>query len=224
MENRRPLEISCIDIDGLRAQMAEYGDVLVSNRREITRARKAIINTIAPDHLIRLESPIPGFSTDVPVTEEPFLQEVMRQAREVARFSKCMWRQVGCVLADPKTEEILLRTHNDSVGEGDFCSTLGLDYPKLRPLLEEGERLEFCTARHAENAMGEAARMMDTSDKIIGVSVDPCDHCAYTLYGMRPQGVYIDLNPAVKYYDTLGIKILQRAGIPVNFVRMPERK
>ncbi len=222
-ELRQPLEVSCIDLDGLRAQMEKLGYVIVSNSRPLTEARRAILRTIAPDNKVRLETPSKDLSLDIPVVDDHFSQRLIRAARNEAKLSSCMWRQVGCVLADPKTQTIEEKTHNDPVGNKRFCKDLGVDIKDLLPLLQPGERLEFCHARHAENAM--AGRIIqnkiDPRDKVIGVSVDPCDSCANFLAGVEPQAVYVDFNPSRKYYNALGLSILQDANIPTYFVRMP---
>ncbi len=219
---QQPLDVSCIDLDGLRAQMRDSGLVVVSDARPLTEARRAILRTIAPDGSVKIETPPPGFSINIPVVDDPFSRRLIEEARAEAGLSSCMWRQVGCVLADPVTQEIIERTHNDPVGEGRFCRDLGVDIQDLLKLLRPGERLEFCHARHAENAMAGRIieKRLDPRSMVIAVSVDPCDHCANFIAGVKPQAVYVDLNPARNYYNDLGFRILQDAKIPTFFVRM----
>lgn len=223
IEQNQPLDVSCIDLDRLRAQMEQMGYVVVSGSRPLTEARQAILRTIAPDNLVRLETPTPDLSIDIPIINDPFARKIISEAREEAKLSSCMWRQVGCVLADPVTQIIEERTHNDPVGDKRFCRDLRVDIRDLLKLLQPDERLEFCHARHAENAM--AGRIIDNKinphEKVLGVSVDPCDHCANFLAGVRPQAVYVDFNPSRRYYNILGLKILRNAEIPTFFVRMP---
>lgn len=229
IEVNRPLDVSCIDLDGLRAQVEQLGYVIVSNSRPLTEARRAILRTISADNLVRIETPSDDLSMDIPVINDPFAQRIIAEAREEAKLSGCMWRQVGCVLADPTTQTILERTHNDPVGNKRFCRDLGVDIKDLLKLLQPGERLEFCHARHAENAMaGRILEMVlenkldDPRNKVLGVSVDPCDHCANFVTGVKPQAVYVDFNPSRRYYNILGYRILQDAGIPTYLVEMPE--
>jgi deoxycytidylate deaminase len=224
-EQNQPLDVSCINLDGLRAQMRESGFVIVSNTRHLTEARQAILRTISPDKLVRLETPSQDFSMDIPITQDSFAQRIIAEARDEAKFSSCMWRQVGCVLADPLTQEIEERTHNDPVGDKQFCKDLGVNLQDLLKLLQPGERLEFCHARHAENAMAGRIidKKIDPKSKVLGVSVDPCDHCANFLAGVRPQAVYVDFNPSRSYYNVLGLRILQDAKIPTYFVRMDDQ-
>lgn len=216
----RPLEVSCIDLDGIRKQLKKHDTVLLNNSRPLTEARKMVLRAIAPEMYFKLVDP--SKDLEVPIVDDQFHQWMINEARIEARFSSCMWRQVGCVLADPEEKRLLGKTHNDPLGEGEFCKGLDVDIQELlRELERTGERLEFCTARHAENAMGAYVyqQKIDVSNLDIAVSVDPCDHCAYTLAGLKPKGVYIDFQPDRKYYNTLGLKILQTAGIPTYLVR-----
>ncbi len=222
-QQSQPLDVSCIDLDALREQRERLGYVIVSTARPLTDARRAILGTIVPDHLVRLEAPSKKFSLDIPVVTDDFSRQLIAAARDEAKLSFCMWRQVGCVLADPETQQIVERTHNGPVGNKRFCRDLGVSYRELEPLLGKNERLEACHARHAENAM--AARIIekqiDPKGYFIGVDVDPCDHCANFLAGVHPEAVLVDFNPSREYYNALGLRILQDAGIPTLFVRMP---
>lgn len=223
-QQRQPLDVSCIDLDGLRAQMKELGYIIVSDYRPLTEARLAILRTISSDNLVRLETPSQDLCMDIPLVNDSFSQRIITEARDEAKFSNCMWRQVGCVLVDPVTQEVEERTHNDPVGDKQFCKNLGISVQDLLKLLQPGERLEFCHARHAENAMAGRiiTKKIDPKNKVLGVSVDPCDHCANFLAGVNPQAVYVDFNPSRSYYNVLGLKILQDAKIPTYFVRMSE--
>jgi deoxycytidylate deaminase len=209
-------------MDALREQMTELGYVIVSNSRPLTPARKAILQTITPDNQVRLETPPEGRPVDIPILEDPFAQHIIREARKEGLLSSCMWRQVGCVLADPERQIIEARTHNDPVGDKRFCKEMGVSVQELLALMGTDERLEFCHARHAENAMAGLIinQRLEVQDKIIGVSVEPCDHCANFLAGVRPSGVYVDFNPNRRYYNLLGLQILRDAHVPVSFVRL----
>lgn len=221
----RALDISCIDLDALRTQTGALGCAVLSNRRPITAARYAILESILPSGLVRLQAPDQTGLVEVPIVSDPFHQQMIRLSREEAKLSGCWWRKVGCVLANPDTEEVIAKTHNDPVGEGNFCRGLDVDPQEVVKLLVPGERLEFCHARHAENAM--AAYILRSRLSVegldLGVSLEPCDHCANFLAGVGPKGVYVDFDPGKnKYYDSLGIRVLQSAKIPVYFVRVPE--
>lgn len=222
-EQQRPLDISCIDLDQLRAQALGLGFVVLTNSRPLTAARHAILESISPGGLIRLQTPGPESALEIPSVKDPFHQQLIRETREEALLSECWWRQVGCAVGNPETEEVIVRTHNTLPERGNFCRGLETSAREVIKLLGPGERLEFCPARHAENVMVPLIQRMKLpiESMDIGLNVDPCDHCGYLLADIEPKGVYIDFNPNNKYYNPLGIRILQLADIPVYFVRMP---
>lgn len=219
-----PQDVSCMDLDALRAQSGELGHVVVNSRRPLTAARQAIVESISPSGLIRFKDPGQVNPVVVPQVDDPFHQKMIIETRIEAERSECWWRKVGCVVANPENGEIIAKTHNLLPPGGNFCRGLEADPQQVTKLLGDGEKLEFCPARHAENVMEPLVRRMGllVESMDLGISLEPCDHCAYLLSDLRPKGVYIDFGHNKKYYSSLGIRILQLAGVPVYFVRMPE--
>ncbi len=220
----RSLEVSCSHLDLLRSQFLNDGHITLNPNRQITRARKAILDAIAPGGLVRLKYPDSEDVLEIPTVDHPFHQRMIHLVREKGEESSCWWRKVGCAITDT-VGNILDLTHNDPVGEGNFCKGLEIKNQEVIKLLTAGERLEFCHARHAEATMvSKAARAgVSIAQKNWYLSLEPCDHCANLIVGVDPVAVYIDFDLGTKkYYHSLGIEILLSAKIPTYLVRMPE--
>lgn len=79
----------------------------------------------------------------------------MNIAREVAKRSTCMRRQVGAIAVDPESKRILATGYNGAVAGSKHCEELGC----LRENVPSGERFELCRAVHAEeNVICQAAK------------------------------------------------------------------
>lgn len=218
---KQVFDIACRQLDGIKRQYLQKGEVSITNSRPLTEARKAVLANIAPGVVV-LKSPQSGNVLEIPIIEDSQSQSIIRRAREEGKKSLCWWRKVGCVVAD-ENWNVVDSGQNNPVGEGKFCQLISLTPEEVIKLLVPGERLEFCTARHdVPTVVSRAARMgVPLGGYKWGLSMEPCDHCANLLEGVRPSAVYVDFGQG-RYYSPLGLEILAGSRIPTFFVKMPE--
>lgn len=131
-------------------------------------------------------------------------------AKTVASRSTCLRRNVGAVLV--KDKRILSTGYNGAPRGCRHCEETGCLREQLG--IPSGERHEICRGSHAEiNAIAQAAANgIATEECWVYCTLAPCPFCAKALInaGCR-KVIYGD-----KYDDTLGIKLLEEAGVEVR--------
>jgi len=132
----------------------------------------------------------------------------MNIAEDVAKRSTCTRRQIGAVIVNGVTKEIVATGYNGNPRGQDHCLTMGCIRDKLG--LPSGEKSEICTAVHAEqNAMLQAG--IRTRDGTMYCLIMPCNTCAKMIVnaGIR-RVVYRD-----EYPEEMGKNLLRDLGVEV---------
>jgi len=137
----------------------------------------------------------------------------MRIARDVARRSTCMRRQVGAILV--RDRRILASGYNGSPTGLAHCAEVGCLRTRLG--VPGGERHELCRGLHAEqNAIIQAAlHGVSTAASSLYVTHEPCSVCAKMLINAGVERVIFEH----EYPDELGRSLLEEAGVRLSLFR-----
>lgn len=134
-------------------------------------------------------------------------------ARQVARRSTCMRRQIGAIAVREK--RILATGYNGAPAGLDHCRETGCLREKIG--VPSGERHELCRATHAEqNVICQAARF---GTPLAGAGLyiaggTPCLMCAKMLINVGIVWIITDM----EYPDALAMSFLKQAGIMVEIM------
>lgn len=136
-------------------------------------------------------------------------------AREVAKRSTCLRRQVGAVLVRDK--RILTTGYNGAPSRLPHCAEVGCIREKLK--IPSGKHHELCRGLHAEmNAVIQAAiHGVSVANSTLYCAVLPCSLCAKILVNVGVKRIVA----AGNYPDKLSKEILSAAGVEV--VRLDEK-
>lgn len=132
----------------------------------------------------------------------------MNIAEDVALRSTCIRRQIGAVIVDNETKEIVASGYNGNPRGMAHCDDIGC----IRDIQElpSGERSEVCTAVHAEqNALIQAGTRSRGST--LYCLIMPCNTCAKMIVnaGIK-RVVYRD-----EYPEAMGKNLLKELGVTV---------
>ncbi len=132
----------------------------------------------------------------------------MEIARQVAKRSTCLRRQVGAV-AVSKENRILGTGYNGALPGTPHCDVVGCLREQLG--IPSGQRQEICRAQHAEaNVCNFAARYGVALDgAVMYVTNQPCTTCVKAMATSGIRRVVFD-SP---YPDELACKIAEEAGM-----------
>jgi dCMP deaminase len=143
---------------------------------------------------------------DRPTWDEYF----MAIARQVARRSTCLRRQVGALLVVEK--RMLATGYNGAPSGVPHCSEVGCLRAELA--VPSGQRHELCRGLHAEqNAIIQAAKHgVGIRGATLYTTLHPCSMCAKMAINAGVQRIVC----AEAYPDDLGRQLLVQAGVPVD--------
>lgn len=98
----------------------------------------------------------------------------MQRAYQIANQSGCWWRQVGAILI--KDKKILFKECNRMLPDKDECYHSGC----IRDHIAPGEKMDFCSAIHAEiNIIAQAANKgISIKNSSLYITHFPCPRCA----------------------------------------------
>ena len=141
----------------------------------------------------------------------------MSIANATATRSKCLSRQIGCVLV---RENVILSTGYNGPPKGyPHCgSTTGNLCPRHVRGYKSGEGLEECPATHAEaNAIAQAASMGINvrGSKLYINTITPCKSCMGILINAGVVEVIYETNGQ---YDGLGVQLAKRCGVKLTYI------
>ena len=132
----------------------------------------------------------------------------MNIAEDIAQRSTCSRRQIGAVIVNGVTKEIVATGYNGNPRGQDHCTDMGCIRDKLQ--IPSGEKSEVCTAVHAEqNALLQSG--MRSRDGTMYCLIMPCNTCAKMIVnaGIR-RVVYRD-----EYPEEMGKSLLKELGVEV---------
>lgn len=135
-------------------------------------------------------------------------REFIEWAKDMAKTSSCYRTKVGCVFE--KDGKMVASGTNRNVLD-EYCS------PETCPRKDapHGERLDDCTALHAEQvAILSADNIIDLRDSSVYLTLQPCNTCAKMLIAVGVKEVYY----LQEYPDQLSLNWLNEAGIKVKKV------
>ena len=141
----------------------------------------------------------------------------MHFAEQAAKRSKCLSRQIGCVIV---RDNIILSTGYNGPPKGyTHCGaeTGGLCPRKVKGY-KSGEHLDECPATHAEaNAIAQAASIgLRVNGGILYINtVTPCKSCMGILINAGISEIVFKVNDS---YDTLGLHIAKVCGIKLRYI------
>lgn len=132
----------------------------------------------------------------------------MNIAEDVAKRSTCTRRQIGCVIVDGVTREIVATGYNGNPRGQGHCTEIGC----IRDIqnIPSGERSEVCTAVHAEqNALIQAGTR--SRGGTLYCLIMPCNTCAKMIVnaGIK-RVVYRD-----EYPEEMGKGLMVELGVEV---------
>lgn len=132
----------------------------------------------------------------------------LKTAKEVAKHSSCLRRQVGAILV--KNNVVIMSGYNYSPDGCKSCKSIGFCL-RDQQNIASGTRHEICRAIHAEQAcVARAGRCgVNIVDSHIYVTHSPCVICAKILIeaGIR------EINYLIEYPDQLAFTMLEEAHI-----------
>lgn len=133
----------------------------------------------------------------------------LRIAADVAGRSTCFRRQIGAVVV---SGDVIVSTgYNGNPRHMPHCAEIGCIRDELK--IPSGERMEICTGVHAEmNALLFAGK--EARDGTLYTTIVPCNTCAKMIINAGVRRVVY----AEGYPDTMGLVLLEEAGIPVDKV------
>ena len=148
----------------------------------------------------------PGSKITRPSWDEYF----MNIAREVARRSTCLRRQLGAILV--KDKRILATGYNGAPSNLPHCDEVGC--LRQQQGIPSGQRHELCRGLHAEmNALLQAATYgIEARGATLYCTAQPCSLCAKMLINTGVQRVVI----TGEYPDELASQLFVEAGIKVE--------
>lgn len=144
---------------------------------------------------------------DIPVSEEEFDVEMMKEAGKESEKSSEWWRHIGAVLV--KNKEIVLKGNNKDVLGDHTPYQVG----EVRDLFVAGERQDLAHTIHAEQSIvAQAAKNgISTKDLSLYVTTFPCPVCAKLIACSGIKKVYFGEGgsnfDAKKVLDSAGVKI-----------------
>lgn len=132
----------------------------------------------------------------------------MNIAEDVALRSTCIRRQIGTVIVDSGTKEIVATGYNGNPRGQEHCTEIGC----IRDIqnIPSGDRSEVCTAVHAEqNALMQAGTR--SRGATMYCLIMPCNTCAKMIVnaGIK-RVVYRD-----EYPEMMGKKLMKSLGVKV---------
>jgi dCMP deaminase len=139
----------------------------------------------------------------------------MNIAEDVALRSTCIRRQIGCVIVNSITKEIVASGYNGNPRGQAHCTDMGC----IRDIkgLPSGEKSEVCTAVHAEqNALIQART--GSRGATLYCLIMPCNTCAKMIVnaGIK-RVVYRD-----EYPEEMGKELMKELGVEVK--KIPKGK
>ncbi|TET89256.1 MAG: cytidine deaminase [Methanomassiliicoccales archaeon] len=131
----------------------------------------------------------------------------MNIAIDVSKRATCTRRQIGSVVVNG--DEIKSTGYNGNPRGLPHCDEIGCIRDEQN--IPSGERMEVCTAVHAEqNALLQAGK--GAKGAVLYTTIVPCNTCAKMIINAGIERVvYLD-----GYPETMGLDLLQQAGIPVE--------
>jgi len=132
----------------------------------------------------------------------------MNIAEDVALRSTCMRRQIGTVIVDSETKEIVATGYNGNPRGQEHCTIIGCirDIQKI----PSGERSEVCTAVHAEqNALLQAGTR--SRGATMYCLIMPCNTCAKMIVNAGIKRVVFRDG----YPEQMGKNLLKELGVKV---------
>ncbi len=141
----------------------------------------------------------------------------MRLAYFVSTRSTCLRRKVGAVLVRDK--RIISTGYNGAPTGIKHCLEVGCLRERLG--IPSGEKQEICRGLHAEqNAIIQAARFgVSTVGATLYCTTQPCITCSKMLINAGIVRIVV----VERYPDKLAEKMLEEAGIPVEFIKIPSQ-
>ena len=142
----------------------------------------------------------------------------MHFAEQAAKRSKCLSRQIGCVIV---RDNIILSTGYNGPPKGyTHCGTyIDNQCPRKAKGYKSGEGLEECPATHAEaNAIAQAASigLRLGGAKLYINTVTPCKSCMGILINAGISEVIHKVNDS---YDTLGLHMAKVCGLKLTYIK-----
>ena len=129
----------------------------------------------------------------------------MSIAEQVGNRSTCSRRQIGTVITN-ENREIVATGYNGNPRGMVHCETIGCIRDEMN--IPSGERVEICTAVHAEqNALLQAGRA--SSGGTMYTIVQPCNVCAKMIVNAGIQRVVF----RDSYPDQLGLVVFKHLGV-----------
>jgi dCMP deaminase len=132
----------------------------------------------------------------------------MNIAEDVALRSTCLRRQIGAVIVDSATKEILASGYNGNPRGQEHCTVMGC----IRDIqnIPSGERSEVCTAVHAEqNALMQAGTR--SRGATMYCLIMPCNTCAKMIVNAGIKRVVFRDG----YPEEMGKRLLEELGVEV---------
>lgn len=144
------------------------------------------------------------------MTQNKWAYRYMRIAYEVASWTSCLSRGVGCVITVDR--RLVATGYNGAPSGIESCRELGYCLRKGSP---SGENLESCLAVHAEqNALLQAAKSgASVKGGDLYVTTFPCSTCMKMIINAGIKRVFYceDYNSplSVQFADQAGIEVIQ---------------
>jgi dCMP deaminase len=140
----------------------------------------------------------------------------MNIAEDVAKRSTCTRRQIGAVIVNSETKEIVATGYNGNPRGQAHCSKIGCIRDTLK--IPSGEKSEVCTAVHAEqNALMQAGT--GSRGATMYCLIMPCNTCAKMIVnaGIK-RVVYRD-----EYPEAMGKRLLRQLKVKVKKFKRQRR-
>ena len=149
---------------------------------------------------------------DLPVSEDSFDVETMKEAYKEAEKSSDWWRQIGAVLI--KDKKIIARSYNQGVPNDNAPYQVG----SIRDLFEAGERQDFSPTIHAEQKLiAEAAKNgLQLKDTSLYLTHFPCSVCAKLIAWSGIKELYFSEGAS----NLDGKKIIELADVKITRVAL----
>lgn len=148
---------------------------------------------------------------DIPISEDSFDVEMMKEAYKEARKSSEWWRRIGAILV--KNKEILFRAYNKDLPSDYTPYQVG----EVRDFFKPGERQDLASTIHAEQKIiAEGAKKgISLEGTSLYTTVFPCPVCAKLIAFAGIKNLYF--GEGGSNFDAK--KVLESADVKITYIK-----